>query len=120
MGKGKRAEIGQETINQNGYTCVKTSTGWRFKHHLIAERLLGRPLTEGERVIFADSDRTNLSDDNIKVVAKQMRVNQSYDKRYDSLRERMALFVEEAPDAARAFQDLTELVASLRIVFDVT
>jgi hypothetical protein len=49
-----------------------------------------------------------------------MRVNQSYDKRYDSLRERMALFVEEAPDAARAFQDLTELVASLRIVFDVT
>jgi hypothetical protein len=106
VGKGRRADIGNETVNQNGYTCVKTSTGWRFKHHIIAERLLERPLTETERVIFADGDRRNLSDDNIKVVIKQMRVNQTYDKRLDAIQHRMALFVEEAPDAKEALEDL--------------
>jgi hypothetical protein len=110
MGKGKKAEIGAETVNQNGYTCVKTSTGWRFKHHLIAERLLNRPLTISERVIFADGDRKNLSDDNIKVVAKQLRVSQTYDKRLDSIRDRVTLFVEEAPDKAQAVKDLSALV----------
>jgi len=115
MSKGKRADIGDETVNQNGYTCVKTSTGWRFKHHLVAEVALGRPLEENERVIFVDGDRTNLNCSNLKVVIKQMRVSQTYDKRYDSLRDRMALFVEEAPDTQGALNDIHGLLNDLRL-----
>jgi len=113
--KGKRAEIGDETINQNRYTCVKTSTGWRFKHHVLAEEKLGRPLEPNERVIFKDTDRTNLDPENLVVVVKQMRVNQTYDKRLDVLRDRIAVFVEEAPNADMALTDLHDLLNLTRL-----
>lgn len=119
MGKGQRADIGAETVNQNGYTCVKTSTGWRFKHHILAEQKLGRPLESDERVLFEDGDRKNLSLENIKVVIKQVRVGQTYDKRLDSLRDKMALFVVEASDHNLALEDLRGLLNDLRNVHNL-
>lgn len=117
MSKGKRASIGDETVNANGYCTVKTSTGWRFKHHIVAEEKLGRPLADNERVLFRDGDRSNLDPKNLEVVLKQVRVSQTYDKRLSSLRERITLFVEEAPDTKLALSDLETLFAEVQHVF---
>jgi len=67
MPRGEAAEVGTESPTQNGYISVKTPTGWRFKHHIIAEEQLGRPLQEDERVYFIDGDRNNLDPENIEV-----------------------------------------------------
>lgn len=115
MGKGRKAVEGTETWNQNGYCQVKTSTGWRFKHHLIAEGKLGRPLADNERVIFIDGDRKNLDPENLQVVIKQVRVSQTYDKRLTALGDRMQLFVEEAPRADNALDDLLQALNDVRL-----
>ena len=67
MPRGQVSELGTEHVNQNGYISVKTIAGWRLKHHLVAESLLGRPLKHDELVSFIDNDRTNFSLDNIVV-----------------------------------------------------
>jgi hypothetical protein len=82
--RGRPAKIGDETINQNGYTYVKVEHSWRPKAHIIAEKKLGRPLHDDERVRFVDSNRDNFDPDNIEVydkskkgiVAQLTRVNQ--------------------------------------------
>jgi hypothetical protein len=115
MGKGKAAKIGQETVNQNGYTSVKTSTGWRFKHHLVAEEKLGRELEKDDRVIFVDGDKQNFDPENIQVNKKQIKVNQTYDNRRNSIEDKALLFVEEAPDRDQALQDLRDIVNEVRL-----
>lgn len=86
MPKGTELPVGSETINQKGYTSVKTETGWKSKHIIIAERNLGRLIDkETERVLFRDRDRTNFDPDNIEVVTKK---ETAYD-RTSSLRTRL-------------------------------
>jgi hypothetical protein len=68
----KQAPLGTETVNQNGYTQVKTEDGWRAKHVLIAEKNLGRKIDPTKEMVrFDDGDRTNFSPENIKVIPKR-------------------------------------------------
>lgn len=69
MSKGRNAEVGSTYTAPNGYHYTKTKTKWRLTHHLVAEKMLGRPLQKGERVSFKDKDRTNLEQDNLIVAA---------------------------------------------------
>lgn len=115
MGKGKQKKIGTETTNQNGYVMVKTSTGWRMKHHLVAEEKLGRPLEKNERVIFVDNDRTNFDPDNIVVQVKKVRVDQTYDRRRASIEDKVMLFVEEARDRHQALEDVRDILNEARL-----
>lgn len=110
MGKGKLADVGQETWNQNGYCSVKTSTGWRFKHHIEAEAKLGRPLKDNERVVFGPKGKTCFDHDNLIIVEKKVQVSQTYDKRLTTIEDKVMLFIEEAPDRNRALKDLGELL----------
>lgn len=68
--RGRTAKIGDETVNQNGYTYVRCQEGWRPKAHVIAEEKLGRPLEPHERVRFLDGDRANIVPANIEVYDK--------------------------------------------------
>lgn len=68
--RGSRSEVGSTKVSKNGYHYTKTEERWRLTHHIIAEKELGRELTEDERVVFRDGDRTNLDPDNIEVKRK--------------------------------------------------
>jgi hypothetical protein len=71
MPRGQTSEIGEERKQQNGYWTIRTSTGWRFKHHVIAEQvILKRPLATNESVRFRDGDKDNLHPDNLLVHVK--------------------------------------------------
>jgi hypothetical protein len=65
--------IGTETINDNGYTYVRTPSGWRPKAHLVAEAKLGRALTPPEMVRFIDGDKTNFDPDNLEVIIRKVK-----------------------------------------------
>jgi hypothetical protein len=68
MARGQAAAVGDRNISANGYHYIRTSTGWRLEHHVIAERRLGRPVdTSKDRIFFRDSDRNNLDPANIGV-----------------------------------------------------
>jgi hypothetical protein len=75
MARGKNADVGAERKSQNGYWYVKCEDrgdgkpGWRLKHHLVAEKKLGRKLRTDERVeIIGKKD--DLSPSNVRVVEK--------------------------------------------------
>lgn len=73
MARGRNSKIGDETVAKNGYRYVRTSSGWRLKHHLVAEKKLGRLIdTKAELVVFLDKDRTNFAPSNIKVRPKNL------------------------------------------------
>jgi predicted Mrr-cat superfamily restriction endonuclease len=115
MSRGKQAELGKETVNANGYTMVKTASGWRLKQHLVAEEKLGRDLKPDERVVFADNDRTNFAHDNIIVRVKQIRVSQTYDRRRSSIEDKVMQFVEESDDRHRALEDVRDILNDARL-----
>ena len=69
--RGERHPLGFERVAQNGYHYIKTPQGWKLRHHLVAEKKLGRPVdTMLERVVFKDRDRTNFDPENIEVIPK--------------------------------------------------
>ena len=65
--RGRKSEIGQTRTAPNGYHYTRTARGWKLTHRLVAERSLGRALSQNERVRFRDGDRTNLHDENLEV-----------------------------------------------------
>lgn len=67
MPRGNAAVVGTERVSQNGYLYVKTPQGWKLKHQIVVEELMGRPLDKDERVKFKDGDRTNLDPFNLVV-----------------------------------------------------
>lgn len=71
MPRGETSELGSEKVSQNGYTYVKTPTGWRLKHHIIAEETIGRPLRGDERVLFDDHKKDNFDPNNLTVVTSK-------------------------------------------------
>lgn len=71
MPRGVAAKVGDTNVSDNGYHYTRTEGGWRLTHHLIAEEQLGRPIGRDETVRFKDSDRTNLSPDNIIVTTRR-------------------------------------------------
>lgn len=95
MPRGQKAEPGEIRIAKNGYSYTKTKDrGWMLTHHLMAEESLGRRLRENERVHFKDSNRTNLSHDNIAV----REVKNSKDDRLKRLKERKKMIDQEIKD----------------------
>lgn len=71
MPRGQASEIGTERQQPNGYWVIRTETGWRFKHHVVAEQtVLKRPLQPNESVRFRDGDQNNIHPDNLLVVTK--------------------------------------------------
>lgn len=65
--RGKKSRVGAVRVAPNGYSYTRTKIGWRLTHHVVAEKMLGRRLKEGERVHFKDGTRTNLSPDNLEI-----------------------------------------------------
>jgi hypothetical protein len=74
--RGNESPVGTEVITQNGYVNVKTEDGWKYKHHILAEKKLGRPLKANERVIIVDGKRDDPRLDDIKVVTKKSNKSQ--------------------------------------------
>lgn len=66
--RGKTSQVGDTRVAPNGYHYTRTESGWRLTHHIIAEKVLGRPLREDERTQFVDGKKTNLDPDNIRVI----------------------------------------------------
>lgn len=67
MPRGKASEVGDRTVNQNGYEQIKTEDGWVGTHVHLMQKHLGRILAKHERVRFKDGDRTNLHIDNLEI-----------------------------------------------------
>lgn len=68
--RGTKAEDGTIRVSNNGYQYTKTPQGWRLSHHLVAEKMLGRPLAENERVAFLSGNKMLLTPENIQVLNK--------------------------------------------------
>lgn len=88
---GVEREDGSEYTAANGYSYRKVDGNWRLIHHIIAEEMLGRPLTSEDRIRFKDGNRANLEPDNILVSEKKT----SKVKRIHYLRTKIALYQEE-------------------------
>lgn len=72
--RGKPSKPGDTRVSLNGYHYTRTETRWELTHRLIAEKKLGRKLTEIERVRFVDNDRSNLDPSNIEVYTKRQKM----------------------------------------------
>jgi hypothetical protein len=96
MPRGVLSKVGDETVNANGYTQVKTEEGWRGKHTVILETKLGRKLKPGESARFADGDKSNLNPDNIILVEHRnaRSINARIAKLEAEIADRQAVLVE--------------------------
>lgn len=62
-------------IDKRGYRMVKARWGWEREHRIIAEKMLGRPLTENEVVHHRDGNKLNNGKENLQVCASQSEHN---------------------------------------------
>jgi hypothetical protein len=67
MPRGKAAQVSDTRTAPNGYHYTRTTKGWRLTHHIYAEKYIGRPLREDERVTFKGKDKTDFSEENLEV-----------------------------------------------------
>lgn len=91
MARGQEEEIGHVRVSKNGYSYTKIldekgKPYWRLTHHIVAEKKLGRPLKEDERVAFVGKP-SDLSPGNIKIKKKAL---PPLDRRINTLRDRIA------------------------------
>lgn len=107
MTRGQVADVGTERWSQNGYLTVKTEEGWRYKHHIIAEEKLGRPLEPTERVIFYDGNRKNFDSTNIIVEVSHRRRNRVF-----LLEAKVDKMMTELEDVKRELESLKEIESS--------
>jgi hypothetical protein len=68
--RGSAAPNGATNVSKNGYHYTKVDGKWRLTHHILAEKVLGRPLEEDERVSFANGKKHDLREANL-VIAKR-------------------------------------------------
>jgi hypothetical protein len=98
-----RAPIGTERVNSNGYLQVKIAEDdWQYKHRVEAEKKLGRPLEDNERVTFKDGNKQNLDHDNL-VIRYKNPVSYLYRKRAYLRRQ-----IQEARFALKQLEDQLE------------
>lgn len=57
-------------IDSDGYVCVRTGSGVRYEHSLVAEATLGRRLRKGEEVHHLDGCRMNNAPGNLRVMTR--------------------------------------------------
>ena len=100
------AEVGEEFVQPNGYTRVKTENGWVGKQRLVAEEKLGRSLKSNERVYFGDGDITNFDPNNIIVKQKAP----ASTKKIDSIKYLLKRLDKVEEEAAVIRQSLEELL----------
>jgi len=104
MPRGRISPVGTETTNANGYVQVKTEDrGWVGKHTLVLEEKLGRILQPGERAIFKDTNKSNLSPENIELAISGG----------SSIRARIARLESEIEDRYGLIKDLRDKLAAL-------
>ena len=62
--------VGEERIDKNGYTYVKTKNHerWELKHHLVWREHNGE-IPEGHKVIFADGNIKNFNIENLILIS---------------------------------------------------
>lgn len=102
MARGETSPLGSERVAQNGYHYIKTPQGWRLKHHIIAEKTLGRPIdTKIETVKFLDRNRTNFDPANIVVEPKRNVTVASRKARIESRIEELQAQLHELEDEAQ-------------------
>ena len=70
MARGAYVENGATRVAQNGYHYIKVDGKWRLRHHIEAEKKLGRPLRQDERVSFKDKNKSNFALDNLVIAEK--------------------------------------------------
>jgi hypothetical protein len=90
MSRGQQASIGAQRIAPNGYHYTRCEKKWRLTHHLTAEKVLGRALLDGERVVFRDGfDRRDYANpDAIQVTTKgKVSPNKQLARLYERKRE---------------------------------
>lgn len=88
------APDGATRVAKNGYQYTKANGKWELSHRLLAEKILGRPLRKGERVIFIDGDRTNIIEENIQIQATES----TKENRIAYLRHKIRTFQQELED----------------------
>ena len=75
FGKGRethnKADIGKETVTQEGYVRVKVGYPniWKQKHRVVWEKEKGK-IPEGMYVLFLDSNKLNCNIENLALVTK--------------------------------------------------
>jgi hypothetical protein len=67
MPRGKQSQVGDTTINKNGYEYRKTENGWVGTHILVMEEKLGRKLLPGEYVAFLNGHNPPVTLDMIEL-----------------------------------------------------
>ena len=67
MARGRASNVGDTRWSPNGYHYTRTEAGWQLTHRVVAEKMMGRPMLEIERIRFRDGDRRNLDPSNIEV-----------------------------------------------------
>lgn len=103
--RGNTVPIGTETVASNGYVNVKTENGWKSKHHLVAEEMLGRPLLPTERVkILPGGDKQHPTSEYIEVVESKAKRNQIH-----RLQMRVENLTRELEDIKQKLDELAEL-----------
>lgn len=74
--KGQRPtnymEVGSERINTDGYVEIKIAdpNKWRGKHHILWEKVHGKPIPPGHVLIFGDGNRLNLEPENLILITR--------------------------------------------------
>jgi hypothetical protein len=101
MPRGKAAEVGSTRVAPNGYHYTRTKNTWRLTHHIWAEKYLGRPLREGERVEFVGKDKTDFSEENLRVTQQGR----------SSLRRRKAVLEERIRELQAVLEDVNKELA---------
>lgn len=74
MARGQKVDVGSKRVSANGYEYTKVAENgkefWKLTHWIIAERTLGRPIREDERVSFINGKKSDLRPENIRVTEK--------------------------------------------------
>lgn len=94
MPRGQKASPGDTRWSPNGYHYTRLEKKWELTHRILAEKKLGRPLADDERVTFQDNDRTNLTVENIVVRKKNIVSNASRRARLEARIEELQAQVE--------------------------
>jgi hypothetical protein len=67
MPRGHRSQLGDVTINKNGYEYIRTEEGWTGSHIIVMEKHLGRKLEPYEFVAFKNGHKPPITIDMVEL-----------------------------------------------------
>ena len=79
----KADPIGTRRVRSDGYVVIKVAEGennWPLEHRVVAEQMLGRPLTTDEHVHHINEDRADNRPENLRILtnAEHQKVHQHW------------------------------------------